>query len=1060
MQTLISSKFEQYISAPPPSFVSNRLISNRLIKFLSFTGTGKSSFVCALCVGLGGSTRLLGRADQVSSFVRRGTTEGEVTITVASADPSRPHVIRRKIKTSDNSSVWYLNGRESQLKDITELVKSLNIQLDNLCQFLPQDKVVEFARMKPVELLYATEEAVGDTSLKDMHLKLIDLRKDLAHHQASEDQIALELARLQGDNARAERTVQQIREKERLEQEINSLKLKVPWAEYAELKKEFQDEKKNFKEAEAALNRMKEQQEDDDGPFKLKKEASEKAVTAEKKAKEAMQKADYKVAPRGGSTRQTVVEDLLADIDNKQADIDSLEGQSADRKKKIEALKRIIEKAEEEIAAAEADAQDTPASKREEQMINASMKDMATQITAVENDMDAFRAEEMEAKRIESIARQRLHQLGDLRASRLNSLERRHQGISRAHAWIHQNRNRFRGPVYGPVAMEIDCPDPSHANMLEMQISNVWMSYFVVLHQEDQDLLRQEVPQATGYRPNVAAFAGDVNAPLSHQYGTSSEYARFGIVNTLDEVFQAPLVIKKALDDNFSLSKTFVCSANGDWEGFFKAQPQATLVYTPTDRIGQRTSRYNKTSVSTMVSTIKPAQFLRTGANDAGGGGGAEERRQLEEQVQKAQQDIQQAVNNRVALEPRLRDAKDQQRNYSLRRAELMRVKQDANARKRVAIIRQKAKTDELHRLEHDTSDPLTKKPAMQRELGTLVTKLIAASEALVEAYDKWSTAAMAHSAPELSARELTDQVEKMNTAARDRKSRLKDMEVSVSVYRRAVDSIKVKMDRKHAEAKELTGYPLSQELQHKFSELPHDSSTLLSDIAAKSDLAEGVMISDPGALVRYQQRCADIAENERQLQASRTNREFNAQQIEELKEKWVSELRSITAKINRNFSAAFPTVGCAGEVMLREVEGDNFAQYAIEIRVKFRENEELTVLDASRQSGGERSVSTILYLVALQEVAAAPFRVVDEINQGMDPINERKVWKLLGDAATAPDTPQCFLLTPKLLPDLGFGSQVTVLQIFNGSLIKDVAQGFTQDKILGNRAGLLTASA
>jgi structural maintenance of chromosomes protein 5 len=49
---------------------------------------------------------------------------------------------------------------------------------------------------------------------------------------------------------------------------------------------------------------------------------------------------------------------------------------------------------------------------------------------------------------------------------------------------------------------------------------------------------------------------------------------------------------------------------------------------------------------------------------------------------------------------------------------------------------------------------------------------------------------------------------------------------------------------------------------------------------------------------------------------------------------------------------------------------------------VKFREAEELQVLNAQRQSGGERSVSTILYLVALQGVAACPFRVVDEINQ------------------------------------------------------------------------------
>lgn len=56
-----------------------------------------------------------------------------------------------------------------------------------------------------------------------------------------------------------------------------------------------------------------------------------------------------------------------------------------------------------------------------------------------------------------------------------------------------------------------------------------------------------------------------------------------------------------------------------------------------------------------------------------------------------------------------------------------------------------------------------------------------------------------------------------------------------------------------------------------------------------------------------------------------------------------------------------------------------------------------------------------------LQGVTVTPFRVVDEINQGMDPVNERKVFMQLVDASCQEGTPQCFLLTPKLLPDLPF---------------------------------------
>lgn len=46
------------------------------------------------------------------------------------------------------------------MKDVEELVAELNIQVANLCQFLPQEKVSEFARMNAQELLENTEKAV------------------------------------------------------------------------------------------------------------------------------------------------------------------------------------------------------------------------------------------------------------------------------------------------------------------------------------------------------------------------------------------------------------------------------------------------------------------------------------------------------------------------------------------------------------------------------------------------------------------------------------------------------------------------------------------------------------------------------------------------------------------------------------------------------------------------------------------------------------------------------------------------------------------------------------
>ena len=69
-----------------------------------------------------------------------------------------------------------------------------------------------------------------------------------------------------------------------------------------------------------------------------------------------------------------------------------------------------------------------------------------------------------------------------------------------------------------------------------------------------------------------------------------------------------------------------------------------------------------------------------------------------------------------------------------------------------------------------------------------------------------------------------------------------------------------------------------------------------------------------------------------------------------------------------------------------------------------------------------------MIYLISLQTVNPAPFRVVDEINQAMDSHNERHVFECITHACRSGGK-QYFLLTPKLLPDLDYGEE-TALQL------------------------------
>ena len=118
-------------------------------------GTGKSSVVCGIGLALAGKPKILGRAKNVGSFVRSGCNSGWVEVELFRK--KRNVVIKREVFLN-NSSCWYLNGRKSTMEAVQEEVDALNVQVNNLCQFLAQDRVKEFAKMTPVQVSGGRQE--------------------------------------------------------------------------------------------------------------------------------------------------------------------------------------------------------------------------------------------------------------------------------------------------------------------------------------------------------------------------------------------------------------------------------------------------------------------------------------------------------------------------------------------------------------------------------------------------------------------------------------------------------------------------------------------------------------------------------------------------------------------------------------------------------------------------------------------------------------------------------------------------------------------------------------
>ena len=62
-------------------------------------------------------------------------------------------------------------GEKVSYKDVEASLKKLSIQIDNLCQFLPQDRVVEFAKVSTNSLYLTHSSTTFESTMYETIIK-------------------------------------------------------------------------------------------------------------------------------------------------------------------------------------------------------------------------------------------------------------------------------------------------------------------------------------------------------------------------------------------------------------------------------------------------------------------------------------------------------------------------------------------------------------------------------------------------------------------------------------------------------------------------------------------------------------------------------------------------------------------------------------------------------------------------------------------------------------------------------------------------------------------------
>ncbi|XP_010922195.1 structural maintenance of chromosomes protein 5 [Elaeis guineensis] len=998
---------------------------SRLNLVIGPNGSGKSSLVCAIALGLAGEPQLLGRASSAGAFVKRGEESGYIKISLRGEVLEEKITIMRKIDTQ-NRSEWMLNGVAVPKRDVIEIIKRFNIQVNNLTQFLPQDRVCEFAKLTPVQLLEETEKSVGNPELPVQHRALIEKSRQLNKLKTSVEQIGDTLNQLKALNAEQEKDVKRVRQREKLLAKVESMKKKLPWLKYDMKKMEYKEAQKQMNEAKRKLDETAKILNDLKGPIAEQKKAKLKQEsTCKKISNQIAQNAEKRKEVTEKETRMGV------QVRGKYAEMEDLKKQEDTRQQRIM-------KAKEELMVAERELADLPIHEPPKDEIER----LRSQISELQCDVHEMTSQRTEKEQLLVQKKLTLRQFVD----RLKEMENknnkllqalRNSGadkIFEAYKWLQEHRSELNKEVYGPVLLEVNIQNQGHATYLENHVPNyIWKS-FITQDSTDRDFL---VRNLKSYDVPILNYVGDrhtnrVPFQLSH------EMRELGIYSRLDQVFDAPDAVKNVLISQAALEHSYIGSRETDQRADEVSRLGILDLWTPESHYRWSISRYGG-HMSASVDPVHPSRlFLCT--VDAG------EVERLRSRKMELEDTIAEMEENLKGLQRKQRQLEDEESNF---RKQLDAIVATATQEKRRRqemknrVDQRRRKLDSLNNeddLESHTEKLIDQVVQLNEQRFQMASKI---KRFLVEAVAlKWSFAEKHMTCIELDAkmREMEVDVKQHEKSALQAATHFTNCERETEKCKQQLLEAK-----HHAESIAI----ITEELAKEFVEMPGTIEELEAAIQDTISEANSILFLNQNILQEYESRqrkvdalAAKLEEDDRELKRCLS-------EIETLKENWLPMLRNLVAKINETFGRNFQEMAVAGEVSLDE-HGMEFDKYGILIKVKFRQTGQLQVLSAHHQSGGERSVSTILYLVSLQDLTSCPFRVVDEINQGMDPINERKMFQQLVRAASQPNTPQCFLLTPKLLPDLEYSDACSILNIMNGPWIEKPAKVWSRGECWG----------
>lgn len=1019
-------------------------------------GTGKSTMTHAICLACGGSPSSVGRSDDLRQFVKRGKETEESFCEVDILHHDSVVTVRRIINAENKGSKWMLSNKPTSQAQIKELMKSLNIDVDNLCSFMPQDKVGNFTQLTSEGILQKTLECIKFDNNSTLYDEQVAISNIQAETQDAERDVELQQQRvdcltrlISGMKAEVER----IRQRACMQNKVKLYEIKIGVANLKERTDAFKRSQAHVDE----INLTYANRRDTLAPLEARVRSVKRTHAECEKSCKLLERSQTEVEDSLESSK-SVIDDLDVQIASFKTQLDNAHTNRRQMEQKLHKLTTDENKLQSQLddALNSMSAIEAKINRASEHLAEVGVK-----IDELGDNMNHLRNSLREPTELLQHYKRELDGIQDNRKLLKNRLSEIRGGkdIVNAMDWIESNRQRIRGECYGPVIAEIQVSNPIVAAMVEKFIPHQKLMYFVVSNSEDEKLLRNELRNNRKLQINISTIKHRDMIPSPYTNSIQILKNDFpGLQGLLSAQIRMPDLVRVFLNNFASIDSALwasghnlisqiapekmsnLCSNTNRYFRLYVAElDQRGSVKEIIDYSGTK-SRYSPNDPPSIITTAVPPARLVGLANSEET---AAKQSELETAIRGANERIHH-LNSEIELCRKEMDTSVD--NQEKIKAELRKLRETASLPKKIQKqieTNAKAIADISKKLNVNHEEELEKMVGgMNKHMDQMFNNIAETQLLSMRCADICTSKSVCSQ----SVRVALTKVHNLSAELETHKQELSALEREIKAAERERDQINKSV--KQAE-ENLMSLQESVGGQDYFDQLYLRSIQEIPD-ATKNELERQMneligqleaTVDNPELVTRYEASCAELENETAVLERKRNDLQTGISSTSERRNKWHNTVKTIADRLNLSFSAYMEELGFRGEAKLEEAS--SFMNFKMQMYVAFRDSQNIQKLSGQAHSGGERAVSTIMYLMSLQDLTSSPFRVVDEINQGMDERNERLVIDRIvksccdgtgqGHHRTAKS--QYFLVSPKLLPGLRSldNEDVTVLLVWNG---------------------------